>query len=83
VDFVSVRRESRCTYSSRDALAFAKRRLNEHSASRESAAIVMLPPSAETISVRTWTAQNFDVDGEHIPALDAEGVVSGVRLTVD
>jgi hypothetical protein len=31
----------------------------------------------------TWTAQNFDPQGEHIPALDAEGVVTAVRLTVD
>jgi hypothetical protein len=31
----------------------------------------------------TWSAQNFDVNGEHIPELDAEGVVNGVRLTVD
>ena len=30
-----------------------------------------------------WTAQNFDLDGKHISALDAEGVVNGMRLTVD
>jgi hypothetical protein len=31
----------------------------------------------------TWSAKNFDTSGEHIAALDAEGVVRGVRLTVD
>ncbi len=31
----------------------------------------------------TWRAKNFDADNGHIPALDAEGVVNGVRITVD
>ena len=31
----------------------------------------------------TWTVKNFDVDGNHVPGLDAEGVVSGTRITVN
>jgi len=31
----------------------------------------------------TWKATNYDTDGNHIPALDAEGVVTGKRITVD
>lgn len=31
----------------------------------------------------TWTAKNYDTQGVHIPALDAEGVMTGVRITVD
>lgn len=31
----------------------------------------------------TWKATNYDPDGNHIPALDAEGVVTGKRITVD
>jgi hypothetical protein len=30
-----------------------------------------------------WTARNFGLDGEHLPNLDAEGVVKGVRITVN
>jgi hypothetical protein len=30
-----------------------------------------------------WTAQNFGLDGEHLPGLDAEGIVKGVRIGVD
>jgi hypothetical protein len=30
-----------------------------------------------------WTAQNFDVDGNHLKDLDAEGVVNAVRIDVD
>jgi hypothetical protein len=30
-----------------------------------------------------WTARNFGTDGEHLPLLDAEGVVKGVRISVD
>ena len=30
-----------------------------------------------------WTAENFDLEGKHIPALDAQGVVTGTRLSVD
>ena len=31
----------------------------------------------------TWVAQNFDESGNHIPALDAEGVVQGTRILPD
>lgn len=31
----------------------------------------------------TWSVQNFDPDGTHIPGLDAEGVVRGTRITVN
>jgi hypothetical protein len=31
----------------------------------------------------TWVAQNFDESGNHIPALDAEGVVKGMRILPD
>jgi hypothetical protein len=31
----------------------------------------------------TWTARNFGLQGEHLPALDAQGVVTGVRIGVD
>src|SRR5262245_30898774 len=31
----------------------------------------------------TWAAKNFDVSGNHIPELDAEGVVRATRITVD
>lgn len=31
----------------------------------------------------TFSARNFDTEGEHIPGLDAQGVVNGVRITVD
>ena len=30
-----------------------------------------------------WTARNFGLEGEHLPNLDAEGVVTGVRIAVD
>jgi len=30
-----------------------------------------------------WSAKNFDPSGEHIPDLDADGPIRGVRLTVD
>ena len=30
-----------------------------------------------------WTVKNFDTDGNHIPGLDAEGVVRGTRLAGD
>ena len=30
-----------------------------------------------------WSARNFDPAGEHLPELDADGVINGVRLTVD
>jgi hypothetical protein len=30
-----------------------------------------------------WTARNFGLDGEHLPDLDAEGVVTGVRIGLD
>jgi hypothetical protein len=30
----------------------------------------------------TWAAMNFDPDGNHIPELDAQGVVSATRITV-
>jgi hypothetical protein len=30
-----------------------------------------------------WSAKNYDPSGEHLPDLDAEGVIRGVRLTVD
>jgi hypothetical protein len=29
----------------------------------------------------TWSAQNFDESGNHIPGLDAEGVVNATRIT--
>jgi hypothetical protein len=31
----------------------------------------------------TWTAKNFDLSGDHIPGLDAEGVVTATRITVN
>ena len=31
----------------------------------------------------TWAAKNFDVSDNHIPELDAEGVVRATRITVD
>lgn len=31
----------------------------------------------------TWRAKNFDAAGNHLPELDAEGVVTGKRITVD
>jgi hypothetical protein len=31
----------------------------------------------------TWVAQNFDESGNHIPELDAEGVVKGMRISPD
>jgi len=31
----------------------------------------------------TWAARNFDASGNHIPDLDAEGVVRATRITVD
>lgn len=30
-----------------------------------------------------WTARNFGLEGEHLPNLDAEGVVTGVRIGFD
>jgi hypothetical protein len=30
-----------------------------------------------------WTARNFGLEGEHLPLLDAEGVVTGARIVVD
>lgn len=41
-----------------------------------------LDPSGRTFQGR-WSAQNFDTTGKHLPDLDAEGVVRGVRLTID
>jgi hypothetical protein len=31
----------------------------------------------------TWSAKNFDLEGEHLPELDASGVIAGVRITAD
>jgi hypothetical protein len=31
----------------------------------------------------TWSARNYDAAGNHIPELDAEGVVRATRITVD
>src|SRR5690606_24983173 len=31
----------------------------------------------------TWLAKNYDLAGNHIPELDAEGVVRGTRITAD
>jgi hypothetical protein len=31
----------------------------------------------------TWAAKSFDPDGNHIPELDAQGVVRATRITVD
>jgi len=31
----------------------------------------------------TWQAKNYDTDGNHLPELDADGVVTGNRITVD
>jgi hypothetical protein len=31
----------------------------------------------------TWVARNFDPDGNHIPELDAQGVVRATRITVE
>ena len=30
-----------------------------------------------------WSAKNYGLEGEHLPALDLEGVVTGVRIGVD
>jgi hypothetical protein len=31
----------------------------------------------------TFSAKNYDADGEHLPELDAEGVVRATRFTAD
>jgi hypothetical protein len=44
--------------------------------------VLDLDPNGRTFRGR-WSAKNFDTAGAHIPALDAEGAVRGVRLTID
>ena len=41
-----------------------------------------LDPNGRTFRGR-WSAKNYDPSGEHLPELDADGVIRGVRLTVD
>ena len=41
-----------------------------------------LDPNGRTFRGR-WSAKNYDPSGKHIHELDADGVIRGVRLTVD
>lgn len=31
----------------------------------------------------SWSAKNYDREGNHLPELDAEGIVRGARITID